>query len=55
MTSVRVTSNDSRYGQAVTIRQFHLAADEPPSLGGDDTGPTLGQTHLKVGSLGLPL
>lgn len=40
MTSVRVTSNDSRYGQAVTICQFHLAADEPPGLGGDDTGPT---------------
>ncbi|MEM9002812.1 MAG: OsmC family protein [Cyanobacteria bacterium P01_F01_bin.86] len=40
MTSVCVTSNDSRYGQDVTIRHFYLAADEPPTLGGDDTGPT---------------
>lgn len=40
MTAVRVVSNDARYGQDVTIRQFHLMADEPPTLGGDDTGPT---------------
>lgn len=40
MTTVRVVSNDSRYGQDVTIRQFQLAADEPPTLGGDDLGPT---------------
>jgi putative redox protein len=40
MTSVRITSNDSRYGQDVTIRQFQLQADEPPNLGGDDAGPT---------------
>jgi putative redox protein len=40
MTSVRITSNDSRYGQDVTIRQFQLQADEPPTLGGDDAGPT---------------
>ncbi|RZM79208.1 OsmC family protein [Leptolyngbya iicbica] len=40
MTSVRVTSNDSHFGQDVTIRQFRLAADEPPTLGGDDAGPT---------------
>lgn len=40
MTTVRVVSNDSRYGQDVTIRQFQLSADEPPTLGGDDTGPT---------------
>ena len=39
MTSVRVASNNSRYGQDVTIRQFQLTADEPPTLGGDDTGP----------------
>ena len=40
MTAVRVVSNDSRYGQDVTIRQFQLSADEPPTLGGDDLGPT---------------
>lgn len=40
MTSVRVASNNSRYGQDVTIRQFQLTADEPPTLGGDDAGPT---------------
>jgi len=40
MTAVRVVSDGSRYGQAVTIRQFQLAADEPPALGGDDAGPT---------------
>lgn len=40
MTAVRVSSNASRYGQDVTIRQFHLNADEPPSIGGDDSGPT---------------
>lgn len=39
MTSVKVASNASRYGQDVTIRQFQLQADEPPTLGGDDTGP----------------
>ncbi|NEO88651.1 MAG: OsmC family protein [Spirulina sp. SIO3F2] len=39
MTSVRVSSNDSRYGQDIAIRQFQLTADEPPSIGGDDTGP----------------
>ncbi|MEL6383780.1 MAG: OsmC family protein [Cyanobacteria bacterium J06626_18] len=39
MTSVRVSSNASRYGQDVSIRQFQLAADEPPALGGDDAGP----------------
>ncbi|YAF99356.1 MAG: OsmC family protein (plasmid) [Nodularia sp. CChRGM 3473] len=40
MTSVQVLSNESSLGQEVTIRQFHLIADEPPELGGDDTGPT---------------
>lgn len=39
MTVVRVASNDSRYGQNVTIRQFQLRADEPTTLGGDDAGP----------------
>ena len=39
MTSVRVTSNDTRYGQDVTIRQFQFNADESPSVGGDDAGP----------------
>lgn len=40
MTSVRVSSNGSRYGQNIEIRQFPLLADEPPDMGGDDTGPT---------------
>ncbi|MGF1522207.1 MAG: OsmC family protein [Leptolyngbyaceae cyanobacterium] len=39
MTSVKVSSNASRYGQNIAIRQFQLAADEPPALGGDDAGP----------------
>ena len=39
MTSVRVSSNQSRYGQDVIIRQFQLMADEPPTGGGDDAGP----------------
>ncbi|MGB3311628.1 MAG: OsmC family protein [Nodosilinea sp.] len=40
MTSVQVSSNASRYGQAIAIRQFELSADEPASVGGDDQGPT---------------
>ena len=40
MTSVRVSSNASHLGQDIVIRQFHLLADEPPHLGGNDTGPT---------------
>lgn len=40
MTFVRVSSNTSHLGQDITIRQFHLLADEPPDLGGNDTGPT---------------
>ena len=40
MRSVRVSSNGSRYGQDIEIRQFQLLADEPPEIGGDDTGPT---------------
>ena len=40
MASVTVSSNGSRYGQNIAIRQFHMMADEPPDLGGDDTGPT---------------
>lgn len=39
MASVRVSSNASRYGQDVSIRQFQLVADEPLPLGGDDVGP----------------
>lgn len=39
MTLVRVSSNTSRYGQDVSIRQFQLGADEPSALGGGDTGP----------------
>lgn len=39
MTTVRVASDNSRYGQDVAIRQFQLRADEPTTFGGDDTGP----------------
>ena len=40
MITVRVAANDSHFGQDVTIRQFGLVVDEPPTLGGDDAGPT---------------
>ncbi len=40
MTSVQVSSNASHLGQDIAIRQFHLLADEPPHLNGNDTGPT---------------
>ncbi|NJK41906.1 MAG: OsmC family protein [Acaryochloridaceae cyanobacterium SU_2_1] len=40
MTFVRISSNTSHLGQDITSRQFHLLADEPPDLGGNDTGPT---------------
>lgn len=39
MTSVTVSSNGSRFGQDVAIRQFSLTADEPIALGGNDAGP----------------
>ena len=39
MASVRISSNQSRYGQDVSIRQFQLMADEPTSNGGNDAGP----------------
>ncbi|PSN17955.1 osmotically inducible protein OsmC [filamentous cyanobacterium CCP5] len=39
MASVKVSSNATRYGQDVAIRQFQLTADEPVSAGGDDAGP----------------
>lgn len=50
MISVQVASNHSRYGQDISIRHLHLAADEPPSLGGDDVGPT--PTELILSGLG---
>ncbi|WOD41403.1 OsmC family protein [Nodosilinea sp. E11] len=50
MASVQVSSQGSRYGQAVTIRQFQLVADEPTHLGGDDQGPT--PTELLLAGLG---
>lgn len=40
MTSAKISSNGSRYGQDIAIRDFRLSADEPPSLGGDDLGAT---------------
>jgi putative redox protein len=39
MASVHVSSNASRLGQAITIRHFHLMADEPLQAGGNDAGP----------------
>jgi putative redox protein len=39
MASVHVTSNGSRLGQAITIRDFQLIADEPLTAGGNDAGP----------------
>ncbi len=39
MTFVRVSSNQSHYGQDIAIRQFQFTADEPPAVGGDDAGP----------------
>ncbi|UJB71104.1 OsmC family protein [Acaryochloris sp. 'Moss Beach'] len=50
MISVQVASNHSRYGQDISIRHLHLAADEPPALGGDDVGPT--PTELILAGLG---
>lgn len=40
MTAVRVSSKSSPLGQDVTIRQFHLVADEPLAVGGNDAGPS---------------
>lgn len=50
MISVQVASNHSRYGQDISIRHLNLTADEPPSLGGDDVGPT--PTELVLAGLG---
>jgi putative redox protein len=50
MASVQVSSNASRYGQDVAIRQFQLVADEPTHLGGSDQGPT--PTELVLAGLG---
>ncbi|MBE9109860.1 OsmC family protein [Nodosilinea sp. LEGE 07298] len=50
MASVQVSSNDSRFGQDIAIRQFQLTADEPTSLGGNDQGPT--PTELVMAGLG---
>lgn len=40
MPSVQVTSDHSRYGQVIEMRGFHLTADEPLAVGGNDAGPT---------------
>ena len=50
MVSVQVSSNGSRFGQAIAIRQFQLTADEPLALGGEDRGPT--PTELVLAGLG---
>ncbi|MBE9138166.1 OsmC family protein [Nodosilinea sp. LEGE 07088] len=50
MTSVQVSSNASRYGQDIALRQFQITADEPVSVGGDDQGPT--PTELLLAGLG---
>lgn len=40
---------DRRYRCTVPVRQFEIVVDEPPSAGGDDTGPT--PTELFLTSL----
>jgi putative redox protein len=50
MASVQVSSNASRYGQDIALRQFQLMADEPLSVGGGDQGPT--PTELLLAALG---
>ncbi len=50
MVSVQVSSNASRFGQDIAIRQFQLTADEPTSVGGDNQGPT--PTELLLAGLG---
>lgn len=50
MASVQVSSNGSRFGQAIALRQFQLTADEPLALGGEDRGPT--PTELVLAGLG---
>jgi len=39
MRSVRVTTAEGRFGQIVRVGSHEWRADEPPDLGGDDTGP----------------
>jgi putative redox protein len=39
MRQVTVRSKETPYGQSVEARQHMLTADEPVSLGGQDTGP----------------
>lgn len=50
MASVQLSSNGSRYGQDIAVRQFELVADEPTHLGGGDQGPT--PTELLLAGLG---
>jgi len=33
-------TGEGRFTQAITAGRHHLSADEPPSVGGDNTGPT---------------
>lgn len=41
MNQVTISSTSSRYRQNITINnKFHLTADEPLDLGGDDSGAT---------------
>lgn len=40
MKSVTISSTSARYRQDIAIKnKFHLTADEPLDVGGDDTGP----------------
>lgn len=39
MRSIHVSSTPAKFRQDITIDPFHLIADEPPELGGDDGGP----------------
>ena len=40
MATVNISSNGTRYGQDISIRDFQLIADEPQDIGGDDRGAT---------------
>ncbi|OKH17984.1 OsmC family protein [[Limnothrix rosea] IAM M-220] len=40
MATINVSSNGTRYGQNVSVRDFQFVADEPSSIGGDDRGAT---------------
>jgi putative redox protein len=40
MQSIKVSSTASRFQQQIAFTDFHLIADEPIEVGGDNSGPT---------------